>query len=340
MAKLIRCCRAFLWAAVFMLITMVSVEAQQQPSSVNPTASSVQEQELLRQLQQVQGRVSIPNEEAGVLIQPEGRDWRQFHEVTLPWIGAIAILGFLLVLVVFYLWRGMLRIQGGRSGVRILRFNAFERMVHWLTAVCFIILAITGLNITFGEALLYPLLGPEAFTAWSQWGKYAHDYLSFPFTLGVILIFLMWIGGNIPNRADVTWVKEGGGIIDPSKHPPAYRFNAGQKAIYWIVVLGGAAVAASGYFLMFPFYGTDIADMQTAQMVHGIVAVLFIAVMLGHIYIGTIGMEGSFEAMGEGTVDLRWAEQHHPLWVERQGAGTRVTEDSDRTGRPFATPAE
>jgi formate dehydrogenase subunit gamma len=261
--------------------------------------------------------------------------------VTLPWIGAIAILGVLLVLVVFYLWRGMVKIQSGRSGVKILRFNAFERIVHWMTAVCFIILAISGLNVTFGEALLYPLIGAEAFSTFSQWAKYAHNYLSFPFTLGVVLIFLMWIAGNIPNRADVQWVKEGGGIVDPSKHPPAYRFNAGQKAIYWIVVLGGAAVAISGYLLMFPFYGElNVASMQSAQMVHGIIGVLFIAVMLGHIYIGTIGMEGAFEAMGDGTVDLNWAREHHPLWVEKEGAGRRIVGQSDRDVGAVATPAE
>ena len=144
----------------------------------------------------------------------------------------------------------------------IVRFNAFERFVHWMTATCFIVLALSGLNITFGKPLLLPLIGPEAFTAWSQWAKYAHNYLSFPFTLGVVLIFLMWIAGNIPNRVDVEWLKQGGGIVG-DEHPPAYRFNAGQKMIYWIVVLGGAAVAVTGYLLMFPFYGTDIAGMQT-----------------------------------------------------------------------------
>ena len=81
-----------------------------------------------------------------------------------------------------------------------MRFNAFERFVHWMTATCFIVLAISGLNITFGKSLLLPLIGPEAFTGWSQWAKYAHNYLSFPFTLGVVLIFLMWLAGNIPNR--------------------------------------------------------------------------------------------------------------------------------------------
>ena len=159
-------------------------------------------------------------------------------------------------------------------------------------------------------------MGPETFTAISQWGKYAHNYLSFPFTLGVVLIFLMWIAGNIPSKTDVRWLKEGGGIVG-HKHPPAGRFNAGQKLIYWIVVLGGGAVATSGYLLMFPFYGTDIAGMQVAQIVHGVVAVLFVAAMLGHIYIGTIGMEGAVEAMWDGTVDVNWAKEHHSLWLER-----------------------
>jgi formate dehydrogenase subunit gamma len=273
------------------------------------------------------------------LIQPAGRDWREFHERTLKWVGAIAVLGMLAVLIVFYLARGMVKIERGRSGRTIVRFNAFERFVHWMTAACFIILAISGLNITFGKNLLLPLFGAEAFTGWSQWLKYAHNYLSFPFTIGVILIFLMWIAGNIPNRTDVDWLKRGGGLIG-NDHPPAYRFNAGQKAIYWIVVIGGTAVAVSGYILMFPFYGsTTVGGMQTAQTLHAIVGVLFVAAMLAHIYIGTLGMEGAFEAMGNGDVDVNWARQHHSLWVEQQGAVAGPNE-TQRQPRAAATPAE
>ncbi len=148
----------------------------------------------------------------------------------------------------------------------------------------------------------------------------------------------MWIAGNIPNAVDVEWLKQGGGIVG-HEHPPAYRFNAGQKMIYWIVVLGGGAMAASGYLLMFPFYVTDIAGMQIAQMVHGVVAVLFVAAMLGHIYIGTIGMEGAFEAMGDGTVDVNWAKEHHSLWLAEEQA--RVGPDeSGSQARARATPAE
>jgi formate dehydrogenase subunit gamma len=185
------------------------------------------------------------------------------------------------------------------------------------------VLALSGLNITFGKDLLLPLIGPEAFTGWAQWAKYAHNYLSFPFTIGVVLILLMWIGGNIPNRTDVEWLKEGGGIVGHG-HPPAKRFNAGQKLIYWIVVLGGGAVAITGYLLMFPFWGTSMVGMQTAAVVHGVVGVLFVAAMLGHIYIGTIGMEGAFEAMGTGTVDENWAKQHHSLWLEEEKAKGHV----------------
>jgi formate dehydrogenase subunit gamma len=303
-------------ALAFMVATVAPVSAQQ-PTSVNPTASSVKEQQLLNELNKIQGRGTIPDANSYVLEHPAGRDWRQWHEVTLRWIGGIAVLGMLALLVIFYLSRGMVKIEGGRSGRKIVRFNALERFVHWMTATCFIILSISGLNITFGKPLLLPLLGPEAFTTWSELAKYAHNFLSFPFTIGVVLIFLMWIGGNIPNALDVEWVKRGGGIVGKD-HPPAGHFNAGQKLIYWIVVLGGGASAVTGYLLLFPFYGTGISGMQLAEIVHATVGVLFIAAMLGHIYIGSIGMEGAFEAMGEGTVDVNWAKQHHKLWVEEE----------------------
>jgi len=313
-------------ALAFIVACAAPVSAQQRnpDNSVNPTASSVKEDQLLNELNRISGRCTLPDQKACTIEQPAGRDWRHFHQVTLRWIGAISILGMLVLLVVFYLTRGMVRLEAGRSGRVLVRFSTFERLVHWMTAACFIILAITGLNITFGRPLLLPLIGPEAFTTWSQWAKYAHNYLSFAFTLGVFMIFMMWIAWNIPNRRDIEWLKEGGGMVG-HKHPPADRFNAGQKMIYWIVVIGGTAVAVSGYLLMFPFYGTNIADMQVAQIVHGVVALLFVAAMLGHIYIGTIGMEGAFEAMWDGTVDANWAKEHHSLWAESEAAKGHIT---------------
>jgi formate dehydrogenase subunit gamma len=329
MARFLTRTRVILGAMAIALIVSfcaapVSAQQRNPDNSVNPTASSVKEDQLFQELNRISGRCTIPDQKACTIEQPAGRDWRHFHEVTLRWIGAVAVIGMLALLVLFYLVRGMVRIESGRSGRVLVRFSAFERLVHWMTAACFIVLALSGLNITFGKSLLLPLVGPEAFTVWSQWAKYAHNYLSFPFTLGVLLIFLMWIAWNIPGKVDVEWLREGGGIVG-HKHPPAYRFNAGQKLIYWIVVLGGGAAAASGYLLMFPFYGTNIADMQLAQVVHGVVALLFVAAMLGHIYIGTIGMEGAFEAMWDGTVDANWAKEHHSLWAETEAAKGHIT---------------
>ncbi len=336
MTTLIAGLRNFISAlALVALALTASPAAAQQPSSVDPTKSAVSEEQLLQQFKTIQGRSRIPDTKSYTLEQPAGRDWRHFHEVTLRWIGAVAILGTLLVLVAFYLTRGMVRIAAGRSGRVIVRFNALERFVHWMTASCFVILGLSGLNITFGRPLLLPLMSAESFTLWSEWAKYAHNYLSFPFTLGVILICLMWLAGNIPNRVDVEWLKRGGGIIGDD-HPPAERFNGGQKMVYWIVVLGGGAVAVSGYVLIFPFYGTTVETMQEAEMVHAIVAMLFIAAMLAHIYIGTLGMEGAFEAMGTGTVDLNWAREHHALWLDEQNRqGT-----ADPRAQPSATPGE
>src|SRR6185436_10245466 len=202
-----------LLAAVAMAIPAGAQQQKNPDNSVNPTASSVREEQLFKEMNRISGRCTLPDQKACTLEQPAGRDWRNFHQVTLPWIGAIAIIGIFAALVLFYLIRGTIRIEAGRSGRTLLRFNGFERFVHWMTAVCFIVLAFSGLNITFGRQLLLPVIGPEAFTGLAQWAKYAHNYLSFPFTLGVVLIFLMWIAGNIPNRGDVEWLKQGGGIV-------------------------------------------------------------------------------------------------------------------------------
>ena len=318
--------------AVVGLILFGALVHAQQGERINPDASVVNEQTLLRQLRRVEGVIDQPDERARVLIQPAGRTWDRFHEVTLRWLGVIAIFGTLAALAAGYFLLGRLRISAGRSGRKVLRFNAFERFAHWLTASSFVVLALTGLNITFGKLLLLPLIGPDAFSAISQAAKYVHNYLSFAFVIGLVLITAMWMKGNIPDKVDIEWFKQGGGFIK-SKHAPARRFNAGEKLVYWGALGAGVAVSVSGYLLLFPFYGTNIFGMQIAQVVHGVIALLFVALILGHIYIGTLGMEGAFEAMGTGKVDFNWAKEHHDLWLEEKLA-QRAPE------HPSATPAE
>ena len=301
----------------------------------DPTASVVDQKTLLRQEPRIEGRIDIPDTKASVLIQPAGREWDYFHEVTLRWVGAVVILGTIGALALGYFVVGRIRISAGRSGQKVHRFSAFERFSHWLTAASFVVLGLTGLNITFGKILLLPVIGPEAFSDLSQAAKYAHNFTSFAFVIGLVLIAANWLKDNVPRQVDIDWVKHGGGFIK-SKHAPAGRFNAGEKLVFWLALAGGAAVAISGYLLLFPFYATDIAGMQVAQVVHALVAVLFVALILAHIYIGTLGMEGAFEAMATGEVDRNWANEHHDLWLKDQLA------QAHRAGQPgrASTPAE
>lgn len=327
----------FLVVAVALLSIAAAVPTQAQKlgpdGAPNPTASAVDEQSLLKQAPRVEGRVDIPDPKAGVLIQPVGRTWQYFHEVLLHRAGAVVILGTIAILGLACLILGQIRIAEGRSGKRILRFKAFERFAHWLTAVSFVVLALTGLNITFGKILLLPLIGADAFARVSQAAKYVHDFTGFSFVVGLVLIIVIFFWDNLFEWADLDWIRQGGGFIK-NKHASAGRFNFGEKLVYWLSVAAGVAVSVSGVLLLFPFYGVNIAGMQLAQVVHAVVAVLFIALILAHIYIGTIGMEGAFEAMGTGEVDLNWAKEHHDLWIAQQLA------NEDRLRQPSATAAE
>jgi len=320
--------------ALAFVVAAAMPAAAQQPNSVNPTAAAVKEQQLLQQLKVIQGRGSIPDVKSYVLEHPAGRAWREYHSVTLKWIAGIAIFGILAVLTAYYSWHGTMRIEEGRSGRTMLRFNAFERFVHWLTAVTFVVLAITGLNISFGRSLILPWLGPSAFSEWSEWAKFSHNYLSFAFTVGLVLMFLMWVARNLPSYNDFVWFKNGGGMFG-GKEPPAEKFNGGEKLIFWVSTFGGAGVIVTGFVLLFPFYGTTVGNMELAEIVHSVVAVLYVSAMFVHIYMGTIGVEGAFEAMGEGTVDVNWAKERHSLWYEEEMQSGVVPQ-----GRTAQQPAE
>src|SRR6202008_477341 len=179
----------------------------------NPTASVVDQTTLLKQAPRIEGRIDIPDRKAAVLEQPVGRTWDYFHEVLLHWGGAVVIVGTILLLGLAYVIIGRIRIAAGRSGQKVLRFKAIERFSHWLTAISFVVLGLTGLNITFGKRLLLPLMGAVAFSTLSEAAKYAHNFTSFAFVLGLVLIIAIFIKDNIPDKTDIEWFKQGGGFI-------------------------------------------------------------------------------------------------------------------------------
>jgi len=284
----------------------------------------------------LKGDVSIPNKQAGIMIQSEGESWRAWRNGPMTVGGIWAVLGMVGLLALFFVVRGRIRIDAGPSGKTMVRFNTIERSVHWLTAVSFIVLALTGLNMLYGRHVLLPILGADVFSTLTQGGKYLHNFVSFAFMVGIVLMFILWVRDNLPNRGDLIWLAKGGGMFAKGVHPPSRKFNAGQKIMFWIVILGGLSLSLSGIALLFPFkfslfsptfsvlnvvglgLPTDLApiqEMQLSQLWHALVGLVMVAVIVAHIYIGTLGMEGAFDAMGTGQVDENWAREHHNLWV-------------------------
>lgn len=271
----------------------------------------------------IEGQVTIPNQAAGILIQPAGRDWRGFRTRILTISGAVVVLGVILVLAGLYMWKGPTRIAAGRAGRRIHRYSMLERANHWMTAGSFVVLALTGLNITFGALLLRPIIGAEAFTALTWAGQAAHQYLSFAFVLGLLVMLVLWLRDNLPRKVDWIWLRAGGPLA--KGHPPAGRFNAAQKGLYWLVMVGGTLAAVTGYLLMAPSLLDNVTAQQWAHVVHAGLAMVLIATIIGHIYIGTIGTEGAFEAMAQGEVDWNYAREHHSEWLTEQQEAARRT---------------
>ncbi|MBD3764622.1 MAG: formate dehydrogenase subunit gamma [Rhodobacterales bacterium] len=288
-------------------------------AQVNPTEKSVSEDALFQALgsgDYVVGRITIPDANAGYLIKPDNKIWAALQGDTLHMVSIVAIVGMIVLLAAFYMIRGKIRVDAGLSGRKILRFNVIERFAHWTLASTFIILALSGLNIIIGKTVLLPVLGEAAFGTISAWGKIAHNFLAWSFMVALVMVLVLWIVHNIPNSVDLQWIQQGGGLLRKGVHPPANKFNAGQKVIFWAVILGGAALSFTGFLLLFPAEAGTPADWQFFQTIHAVTAAVLSAIIIAHIYIGSVGMEGAFDAMGSGEVDENWAREHHSLWVE------------------------
>lgn len=261
-----------------------------------------------------EGYSAVPGAERGVLIQ-DGNNWRQIRNGYIANYGGWALSLTLFAIVAFFAFKGTIPIEGGRSGVRIKRWNAFERLLHWLTAVSFFVLAISGLSMLFGRVVLIPLLGPKGFAVWADVAIGLHNNVGPWFGGFVVVMIVMWMRHNIPNAADIKWLKSGGGIIG-NAHPDAGFANAGEKVWFWFICTVGLVVIASGLVLNFPNWGFTRADMQLANMIHGVCSMAWVALWFGHAYIGSVGSAGSLEGMTSGYVDENWAKQHHNLWVK------------------------
>jgi formate dehydrogenase subunit gamma len=281
-----------------------------------------------------QGVVSLPGAEMGMLIQPfvqypgsrltsAGEAWRQVrNNWIIPYGGALLAI-IVLAMAMFYWRKGSLGGHEPDTGRKIERFTPFERAAHWSNAIAFVSLAVSGIVLAFGKFFLLPVLGGTLFGWLSYALKNLHNFMGPLFAVSLLVVLFTFLKDNWPSKGDLTWLVRAGGMLG-GEEVPSHRFNAAEKLVFWGgVLLLGFVVVGSGLVLnmLVPGMAYLRTDMQIAHMVHGIASLLMMAMFLGHIYMGTIGMKGAYGAMRTGYVDEGWAKEHHKLWADDIRAG-------------------
>jgi formate dehydrogenase subunit gamma len=260
----------------------------------------------------------VSGREAGVLIQSAGETWRQIRNGPVTLIGGLLLILVPIVIAVFYGWNGPLKLRGQPSGRLVERFTYWERIIHWSTAITFVVLAVTGTLIFFGKYVLIPIIGYTGFSWFAAISKNVHNIVGPLFIFCVACMFVMFVRDNLWQRIDWEWVKKAPQVLTGKGHAPSGKYNAAEKGWFWGgVAFLGLVVGVSGLILDFPNFAQTRSTMQVANIVHGVGALLFIAASLGHIYMGTIGTEGAYDAMRTGKVDETWAKEHHELWLDQ-----------------------
>ncbi len=284
------------------------------------------------------GYTSLPRSqapEAGNLIQPfvqypgsrfttAGEAWRQVRNSWLIPYGAALLLIVLGGLAITYFAKGpMGHSDGTGSGRRIERFTPFERSAHWANAIAFVILAVSGIIMAFGKFFLLPILGPTLF-GWLAYAlKNLHNFVGPLFVVSLVVVVVVFIRDNLPQRGDLRWLLRAGGMFG-KEEVPSHRFNAGEKGMFWVgTLLLGAIVVGSGLVLdqLIPALVYERQTMQVAHMIHAAASLLMMAILMVHIYMGTVGMRGAYRAMREGYVDETWAREHHAYWADDIASG-------------------
>ena len=261
------------------------------------------------------GISTVKGQETNELIQGAGQNWRQLRNGPIATYGSWLLSFVIITLVAFYMWRGQVKIGHPRTGKTVERWTLNERRLHWVTAVLFILLAITGLSLLYGRFALIPLLGYPGFSAYATAAKWIHNVIGPVFMVALFIILIKWFKDNLFTKVDIQWFKDFGGMVG-DKHPSAGKFNGGEKLWFWTLATAGVALCLSGLVLDFPNFGQEREVIIGAHLIHILTAFLLMSFSLGHIYIGTVGTEGALEGMTTGHVDTAWAEQHHDLWLK------------------------
>ena len=262
---------------------------------------------------------TIRGRETNVLIQPEGQTWRAAR-VPLLTLGGVMFTMALVGLAAFYLMRGPMTAHGPH-GRLIQRFRPKDRWAHWLLAITWVILAVTGLILSLGKTVLLPLIGYTLFSWLAILSKNLHNFVGPVLIVAVPWMFVRYLRYNGIGIEDFRWFANIVGYFKGREYP-SHKFNAGEKLVFWVLlVFLSTVLIVSGLVLLFPNFDQVRQTMQWANIIHVAAAYIAIALASVHIYLGTVGMTGAFRAMKDGYVDESWAKHHHLRWYEDVVAG-------------------
>src|SRR3954471_2142830 len=267
---------------------------------------------------------SIKGRETGVLVQSGGETWRRVRNGPVTFYGgllvvliAAGILGLCAIL-------GPVKVHGKPTGRLIQRFTRLDQVVHWSVAISFCTLGLSGPIMLFGKHVLLPVIGYTLFGWLTALSKNLHNFVAPIFIVSVAAMIVLYVRHNLPKAYDLMFLLGAVAVMAKGKHIPSGKFNGGEKVWFWggVVVLS-VIVTWSGLILLFPNFDQTRAVMQEAWIWHACAALLYVSISFGHMYLGTIGLEGSYQAMRTGWVDESWAKEHHQYWYDDMKASAR-----------------
>jgi formate dehydrogenase subunit gamma len=314
---------AFLASVAFTGVALAQSEAQQQQQrQVTQPGNNAPVWREVRKEGNPENYTSIKGRETNVLVQAAGQTWRQIRNGPVTFYGGWLVVIVCLIIAALYFSKGPIKLHDRPSGRLLGRFSTVEQVMHWSTAISFCILGISGLIMLFGKHVLLPVIGYTLFAWLTALGKNLHNFVAPFFIVCVIAMVFMWFRDNLPRAYDWQWFRKAWAFFARGEHIPSGRFNAGEKGWFWLGVVGLSIVVSwSGVILLFPNFDQTRSVMQTAWIWHASAALLYIAISLGHIYMGTIGVEGAYGNMRTGYTDETWAKEHHEIWYQEVKSG-------------------
>ncbi|EUC11811.1 UNVERIFIED_ORG: formate dehydrogenase subunit gamma [Burkholderia sp. CF145] len=194
----------------------------------------------------------------------------------------------------------------------IVRYTPNERTNHWITAITFVLLALSGL------ALFHPsMFWLSALFGGGQWTRILHPFIGLVMFVSFMILALRLWHHNYLDADDRQWLRQINDVLTnrEDRLPEVGRYNAGQKLLFFVLVLCLLLLLLSGIVIWrayFAFY-FPIEVVRVAAVIHAVTAFVLICSIIVHIY-AAIWVKGSIGAMVRGTVTLGWARKHHPKW--------------------------